>query len=369
MDYILEADIYEGCNQLNMLEYSLECIGIDENEFVNEGANIKEKFKNIGKTILGWIDNARGFLKKVWDFVFRKSKVADAAYESAEKKAEQAADNMDKATPEQAESKAAKTVSNIMRITMNLNKQIEMKDKEIEKSGSDADTKADIIPITKGNVSTTYTNPKPGRCSVKTLKTQEVGVFLASAQQNINAISSCINSMDKLFKSLDFENPEKNNYDKFSKSENRFFERDIAVRRGLDRKYYNPAKAFLEDETYTIQELSRGKRKIHKEIIQVINTNKKYIDSIQDRLEKIISQSDKELAKVKQKVQLYVNKIDKMKEYNAYKYFISDMQFFRKHVTRSNEIINTAAQFVIKYKVTLAGYLSAIAATSSSQAA
>ena len=43
MDYILEADIYEGCNQLNMLEYSLECIGIDENEFVNEGANIKEK--------------------------------------------------------------------------------------------------------------------------------------------------------------------------------------------------------------------------------------------------------------------------------------------------------------------------------------
>ena len=38
MDYILEADIYEGCNQLNMLEYSLECIGIDENEFGNEGA-------------------------------------------------------------------------------------------------------------------------------------------------------------------------------------------------------------------------------------------------------------------------------------------------------------------------------------------
>lgn len=45
MDYILEADIYEGCNQLNMLEYSLECIGIDENEFVNEGANIKEKLR------------------------------------------------------------------------------------------------------------------------------------------------------------------------------------------------------------------------------------------------------------------------------------------------------------------------------------
>ena len=175
--------------------------------------------------------------------------------------------------------------------------------------------------------------------------------------------------MDKLFKSLDFENPEKNNYDKVSKSENRFSEREIAVMHGLDRKYCNPAKAFLEDETYTIQELSRGKRKIHKEIIQVINTNKKYIDSIQDRLEKIISQSDKELAKVKQKVQLYVNKIDKMKEYNAYRYFSSDMQFLRKHVTRSNKIINTAAQFVIKYKVTLAGYLSAIAATSSSQAA
>jgi hypothetical protein len=45
MDYILEADIYEGCNQLNMLEYSLECIGIDENKFVNEGANIKEKLR------------------------------------------------------------------------------------------------------------------------------------------------------------------------------------------------------------------------------------------------------------------------------------------------------------------------------------
>lgn len=376
MDYILEADIYEGCNQLNMLEYSLECIGIDENEFVNEGANIKEKIKNIGKTILGWIDSARGFLKKILDFVFRKSKVADAAYESAEKKAEQAADNMDKATPEQAESKATKTVSNIMRITMNLNKQIEMKDKEIEKLGSDTDntdTKSDIIPITKGNASKTDTNAKPGRCTVKTINTQKVGEFLASAQQNIHAISSCINSMDKLFKSLDFENPEKNNYDKFSKSENRFSEREIAVRYGLHGEYYNPAKAFLEDETYTIQELSKGKRKIHKEIIQVINTNKKYIDSIQDRLEKIISQSDKELAKVRQKVQLYVDKIHKMEGregyHAAYGAFGSDMQFFRKHVTRSNEIINTSAQFVIKYKVTLAGYLSAIAAGSSSEAA
>lgn len=203
MDYILEADIYEGCNQLNMLEYSLECIGIDENEFVNEGANIKEKIKNIGKTILGWIDSARGFLKKILDFVFRKSKVADAAYESAEKKAEQAADNMDKATPEQAESKATKTVSNIMRITMNLNKQIEMKDKEIEKLGSDTDntdTKSDIIPITKGNVSKTDTNAKPGRCTVKTINTQKVGEFLASAQQNIHAISSCAHDMDKIFK-------------------------------------------------------------------------------------------------------------------------------------------------------------------------
>lgn len=321
MDYILEADIYEVCNQLNMLEYSLECVGIDENEFVNEGANIKEKIKNIDKTVLGWIDSARGFLKKILDFVFRKSKVADAAYESAEKKAEQAADNMDKATPEQAESKDTKTVSNIMRITIN---------------------------------------------------TQKVGEFLASAQQNIHVISSCINSMDKLFKSLDFENPEKNNYDKFSKSENRFSEREIAVRYGLHGEYYNPAKAFLEDETYTIQELSKGKRKIHKEIIQVINTNKKYIDSIQDRLEKIISQSDKELAKVRQKVQLYVDKIHKMegrKGYHAYGAFGSDMQFFRKHVTRSNEIINTSAQFVIKYKVTLAGYLSAIAAGSSSEVA
>lgn len=179
--------------------------------------------------------------------------------------------------------------------------------------------------------------------------------------------------MDKLFKSLDFENPEKNNYDKFSKSENRFSEREIAVRYGLHGEYYNPAKAFLEDETYTIQELSKGKRKIHKEIIQVINTNKKYIDSIQDRLEKIISQSDKELAKVRQKVQLYVDKIHKMEGregyHAAYGAFGSDMQFFRKHVTRSNEIINTSAQFVIKYKVTLAGYLSAIAAGSSSEAA
>lgn len=260
-------------------------------------------------------------MKKILDFVFRKSKVADAAYESAEKKAEQAADNMDKATPEQAESKDTKTVSNIMRITIN---------------------------------------------------TQKVGEFLASAQQNIHVISSCINNMDKLFKSLDFENPEKNNYDKFSKSENRFSEREIAVRYGLHGEYYNPAKAFLEDETYTIQELSKGKRKIHKEIIQVINTNKKYIDSIQDRLEKIISQSDEELAKVRQKVQLYVDKIHKMegrKGYHAYKYFSSDMKFFRKHVTRSNEIINTSAQFVIKYKVTLAGYLSAITAGSSSEVA
>lgn len=88
---------------------------------------------------------------------------------------------------------------------------------------------------------------------------------------------------------------------------------------------------------------------------------------------KIISQSDKELAKVRQKVQLYVDKIHKMEGregyHAAYGAFGSDMQFFRKHVTRSNEIINTSAQFVIKYKVTLAGYLSAIAAGSSSEAA
>lgn len=375
MDYILEADIYEGCNQLNMLEYSLECIGIDENEFVNEGANIKEKFKNIGKTILGWIDNARGFLKKVWDFVFRKSKVADAAYESAEKKAEQAADNMDKATPEQAESKAAKTVSNIMRITMNLNKQIEMKDKEIEKSVSDTDTKADIIPITKGNVSTTDTNPKPGRCSVKTLKTQEVGVFLASAQQNIHAISSCMNDMDKIFKSINIKNPDENDTDKLYKKDDRFSRRSDEVRRGINPEYRNPEKAFLDDEFYTIQELSRGKRKIHKEIIQIINTNKKYIDSIQDRLEKIINQVDKELSKVRQKVKSYTNELDKIERNLGYensmiyRIFKSNCTYFQREVTNSNEIINTAAQFVIKYKVTLAGYLSAIAATSSSQAA
>lgn len=378
MDYILEADIYEGCSQLNMLEYSLECIGIDENEFVNEGANIKEKIKNIGKTVLGWIDNARGLLKKVWDFVFRKSKVADAAYESAEKKAEQAADNMDKATPEQAESKAAKTVSNIMRITMNLNKRIEMKDKETEKSGSDTDntdTKADIIPITKGNVSTTDTNPKPGRCSVKTLNTQKVGEFLASSQQNIHAISSCMNDMDKIFKSINIKNPDENDTDKLYKKDDRFSRRSDEVRRGINPEYRNPEKAFLEDEFYTIQELSRGKRKIHKEIIQVINTNKKYIDSIQDRLEKIINQVDKELSKVRQKVKSYTNELDKIERNLGYensmiyRIFKSNCTYFQREVTNSNEIINTAAQFVIKYKVTLAGYLSAIAATSSSQAA
>ena len=375
MDYILEADIYEGCNQLNMLEYSLECIGIDENEFVNEGANIKEKIKNIGKTVLGWIDNARVLLKKVLDFIFRKSKVADVAYESAEKKAEQAADNMDKATPEQAESKAAKTVNNIMKITMNLNKQIEMKDKEIEKSGSNDSTKADIIPITKGNVSTTDTNTKPGRCSVKTLNTQKVGEFLASSQQNIHAISSCMNDMDKIFKSINIKNPDENDTDKLYKKDDRFSRRSDEVRRGIKPEYGNPEKAFLEDEFYTIEEISRGKRKVFKEIIQNINNNNKSIDSIQDRLEKIINQVDKELSKVRQKVKSYTNELDKIERNLGYensmiyRIFKSNCTYFQREVTNSNEIINTAAQFVIKYKVTLAGYLSAIAATSSSQAA
>lgn len=285
---------------------------------------------------------------------------------------------MDKATPEQAESKAAKTVSNIMRITMNLNKRIEMKDKETEKSGSDTDntdTKADIIPITKGNVSTTDTNPKPGRCSVKTLNTQKVGEFLASSQQNIHAISSCMNDMDKIFKSINIKNPDENDTDKLYKKDDRFSRRSDEVRRGINPEYRNPEKAFLEDEFYTIQELSRGKRKIHKEIIQVINTNKKYIDSIQDRLEKIINQVDKELSKVRQKVKSYTNELDKIERNLGYensmiyRIFKSNCTYFQREVTNSNEIINTAAQFVIKYKVTLAGYLSAIAATSSSQAA
>ena len=370
MDYILEADIYEGCNQLNMLEYSLECIGIDENEFVNEGANIKEKIKNIGKTVLGWIDNARVLLKKVLDFIFRKSKVADVAYESAEKKAEQAADNMDKATPEQAESKAAKTVNNIMKITMNLNKQIEMKDKEIEKSGSNDSTKADIIPITKGNVSTTDTNQKPGRCSVKTLNTQKVGEFLASAQQSIHSISSCAHDMDKIFKSINTKNPKENDTDKLGKKDSKF---DSKISAALKIPYIsNPAKAFLEDEVYTIEEVSRGKRKIHKEIIQIINNNKKYIDSIQDRLEKIINQSDKELANVRKKVTAYTSALNNMmsSSYNKIYESINDSFYrLRSNTIYCNKIINTAAQFVIKYKVTLAGYLSDIAATSSSQAA
>lgn len=368
MDYILEADIYEGCSQLNMLEYSLECIGIDENEFVNEGANIKEKIKNIGKTVLGWIDNARGLLKKVLDFIFRKSKVADVAYESAEKKAEQAADNMDKATTEQAESKAAKTVNNIMKITMNLNKQIEMKDKEIEKSGSDTDTKADIIPITKGNVSTKDT--KPGRCSVKTLNTQKVGEFLAASQQSIHAISSCAHDMDEIFKSINTKNPKENDTDKLDKKDSKF---DSKISAALKIHYIsNPAKAFLEDEVYTIEEISRGKRKIHKEIIQIINNNKKYIDSIQDRLEKIINQSDKELANVRKKVTTYTSALNNMmsSSYNKIYQYINDSFYrLRSNTIYCNKIINTAAQFVIKYKVTLAGYLSAIAATSSSQAA
>jgi hypothetical protein len=372
MDYILEADIYEGCNQLNMLEYSLECIGIDENEFVNEGANIKEKIKNIGKTVLGWIDSARGFLKKILDFVFRKSKVADAAYESAEKKAEQAADNMDKATPEQAESKAAKTVSNIMRITTNLNKQIEMKDKEIEKSGSDTDntdTKSDAIPITKGNVSKTDTNTKPGRCSVKTINTQKVGDFLASAQQEIHSISSCAHDMDKIFKLA-----KNTDSDKLIKKDSNFNSKmDVSMKA---RYIANPAREFLEDEVYTIEEISKGKRRVHKEIIQVINNNKKYIDSVQDRLEKIINQSDKELSNVRGKVNVYRKELEKMVSESkdssytrAYTYLCDSFIRLRLITISSNKSINRAAQFVIKYKVTLAGYLSAIAAGSSSEAA
>ena len=366
MDYILEADIYEGCSQLNMLEYSLNYIGIDENEFVNEGVNIKEKVKDIGKTILGWIDSARGFLKKVLDFVFRKSKVADAAYNSAEKKAEQAADNIDKATPEQAESKAARTVNNIMKITMNLNKQIEMKDTE---KTSSSDTKADIVPITKGNVSTTKTDVKPGRCSVKTLNTQKVGDFLASAQQEIHAISSCAHDMDKIFKIAKNTDSDK----LFKKDSNFNSKMDASMKAGY---ITNPAREFLEDEIYTIEEISKGKRRVHKEIIQVINNNKKYIDSIQDRLEKIINQSDKELLNVRGKVNVYRKELEKMVSESkdssytrAYTYLYDSFIRLRTITISSNKSINRAAQFVIKYKVTLAGYLSAIAAGSSSSEA
>lgn len=376
MNYILEADIYEGCSQLNMLEYSLECIGIDENEFVNEGFNIKEKVKNIGKTILGWIDNAKGFLKKVTDFVFRKSKVADVAYSSAEKKAEQAVNNMDKVAPEQAEAKATKVANNITKVTTNLNKQMEAKDKEIEKSTS-TDGTADVKIDTTSNNKADSSSVKAGRCAVKTLNTQKVGEFLAQSQQNIHAIASCMNDMDKIFKSIDTENFNKNDTDRLSKKDDSFSRRSDAVRRGIDPKYSNPAKVFLEDEFYTIEEISKGKRKVHKEIIQVINTNKKYIDSVQDRLEKIISQVDKELSKVKQKVEVYTNKLDRV-EYDLdlgrenstiYVRFRENCRYFQREVTNSNYIINTAAQFVIKYKITLIGYLSAIAAGSSSEAA
>lgn len=373
MDYILEADIYEGCSQLNMLEYSLEYIGIDESEFVNEGVNIKEKIKDIGKTILGWIDSARGFLKKVLDFVFRKSKVADAAYNSTEKKAEQAANNMDKVTPEQAESKATRTVNNIMKITMNLNKQIEMRDKETEKSSSTdgtTDTKADIIPITKGDVSTTTkTNTNQGRCTVKTLNTQKVGEFLASAQQNIHTISSCMHDMDKIFKIAKNTDSDK----LFKKDSNFNSKMDASMKAGY---ITNPAREFLEDEIYTIEEISKGKRRVHKEIIQVINNNKKYIDSIQDRLEKIINQSDKELLNVRGKVNVYRKELEKMVSESkdssytrAYTYLYDSFIRLRSITISSNKSINKAAQFVIKYKVTLAGYLSAIAAGSSSSEA
>ncbi len=376
MNYILEADIYEGCSQLNMLEYSLECIGIDENEFVNEGFNIKEKVKNIGKTILGWIDNAKGFLKKVTDFVFRKSKVADVAYSSAEKKAEQAVNNMDKVAPEQAEAKATKVANNITKVTTNLNRQMEAKDKEIEKSTS-TDGTVDVKIDTTSNNKADSSSVKAGRCTVKTLNTQKVGEFLAQSQQNIHAIASCMNDMDKIFKSIDTENFNKNDTDRLSKKDDSFSRRSDAVRRGIDPKYSNPAKVFLEDEIFTIKEVSRGKWKIHKEIIQVINNNKKYIDSVQDRLEKIISQVDKELSKVKQKVEVYTNKLDRV-EYDLdlgrenstiYVRFRENCRYFQREVTNSNYIINTAAQFVIKYKTTLIGYLSAIAAGSSSEAA
>jgi len=373
MDYILEADIYEGCSQLNMLEYSLEHIGIDENEFVNEGVNIKEKAKNIGKTILNWIDNARGFLKKILDFIFRKSKVVDTAFNSAEKKAEQAVDNMDKTSPEQAGNKANRAINNIEKITMNLNKQIEMKDTE-KSTSSDGTTgtKADIVPINKGDISTTKTDVNSGKCTVKTLNTQKVGDFLANAQQQIHGISSCAHDMDKIFKSINVRNPEETDIDKLSKKDTKFVSKVDTVLK-MPIEYANPAKAFLEDEVFTVKDLARKpNRPLFKEIIQVINTNKKYIDSIQDRLEKIINQSDKELANVRKKVVTYGKVLDDIMRSSYNKTYESISNAFynlRTYARISNKTINNGAQFVIKYKTTLAGYLSAIAATSSSQAA
>lgn len=75
---------------------------------------------------------------------------------------------------------------------------------------------------------------------------------------------------------------------------------------------------------------------------------------------------------LEKKVTTYTSALNNMmsSSYNKIYESINDSFYrLRSNTIYCNKIINTSAQFVIKYKVTLAGYLSAIAATSSSQVA